>query len=184
MTDNSKEAYMSEVKPVYQRSSCGVEWADITWEFYSRYAGADGFCYRILYSASVVEALQAENAAQANRIKQLEVAFNEWIVKTEFVQKDEDKLFVRYLGMHRADAMHSVILQQKKRIEDLTATSELKAHKMRVEIEALRKQVEMLKKTVPTSSGFCDRSGGCVCGGDLPRIRESCSNWVKSGQEE
>jgi hypothetical protein len=51
------------------------------------------------------------------------------------------------------------------------------------EIEALRKQVEALGQTAPTASGFCSRDGGCVCGGDLPRIRESCSSWVKSAQK-
>ena len=29
-------------------------------------------------------------------------------------------------------------------------------------------------------SGYCERAGGCVCGGDLPRVREGCSEWVKS----
>ncbi len=29
--------------------------------------------------------------------------------------------------------------------------------------------------------GYCERAGGCVCGGDLPRVREGCSEWVKSG---
>lgn len=29
-------------------------------------------------------------------------------------------------------------------------------------------------------SGYCERVGGCVCGGDLPRVREGCSEWVKS----
>ncbi|MCW3700401.1 hypothetical protein [Burkholderia cenocepacia] len=28
--------------------------------------------------------------------------------------------------------------------------------------------------------GYCERAGGCVCGGDLPRVREGCSEWVKS----
>ncbi len=51
------------------------------------------------------------------------------------------------------------------------------------QIEALRKQVEALRHTAPTSIGFCSRSGGCVCGGDLPRVRESCSSWVKSAQK-
>lgn len=26
----------------------------------------------------------------------------------------------------------------------------------------------------------CERSGGCVCGGDTQRVREHCSNWVTS----
>lgn len=25
--------------------------------------------------------------------------------------------------------------------------------------------------------GYCDLAGGCVCGGDLPAIREGCYNW-------
>ncbi len=29
------------------------------------------------------------------------------------------------------------------------------------------------------STGYCNREGGCVCGGDLPAIREGCFNWVK-----
>jgi len=27
-------------------------------------------------------------------------------------------------------------------------------------------------------AGYCERAGGCVCGGDLPRVREGCSEWV------
>lgn len=29
------------------------------------------------------------------------------------------------------------------------------------------------------STGYCDRAEGCVCGGDLPAIREGCYNWQK-----
>ncbi|WP_175783730.1 hypothetical protein [Burkholderia ambifaria] len=29
--------------------------------------------------------------------------------------------------------------------------------------------------------GFCERGGGCVCGGDARRVREGCSEWVKLG---
>ncbi|UAV89875.1 peptide chain release factor [Pseudomonas phage REC] len=29
------------------------------------------------------------------------------------------------------------------------------------------------------ATGYCDRAGGCVCGGDLPAIREGCYNWQK-----
>lgn len=29
-------------------------------------------------------------------------------------------------------------------------------------------------------SGYCERAGGCVCDGDLPRVREGCSEWVKT----
>lgn len=29
------------------------------------------------------------------------------------------------------------------------------------------------------STGYCNREGGCVCGGDLPAIREGCYNWQK-----
>ncbi|WP_221625210.1 VRR-NUC domain-containing protein [Burkholderia cepacia] len=29
------------------------------------------------------------------------------------------------------------------------------------------------------AGGHCERAGGCVCGGDLPRVREGCSEWVK-----
>ncbi|KVX62741.1 hypothetical protein WT33_15805 [Burkholderia stagnalis] len=30
---------------------------------------------------------------------------------------------------------------------------------------------------IPT--GYCERAGGCVCGGDLPRVREGCAEWVR-----
>ncbi|MGU2439531.1 hypothetical protein ACTXHA_03935 [Burkholderia cenocepacia] len=36
------------------------------------------------------------------------------------------------------------------------------------------------EQPVATPSEYCERTGGCVCGGDLPRVRESCSEWVKS----
>ncbi|WP_156443572.1 hypothetical protein [Burkholderia sp. MSMB1835] len=29
-------------------------------------------------------------------------------------------------------------------------------------------------------SGYCERPGGCACGGDLPRVLEGCSWWAKS----
>lgn len=28
-------------------------------------------------------------------------------------------------------------------------------------------------------AGHCERPQGCVCGGDTPRVRAACSNWVK-----
>ncbi len=29
----------------------------------------------------------------------------------------------------------------------------------------------------------CSEGDRCVCGGDLPRIREGCGNWIKRGQK-
>lgn len=29
------------------------------------------------------------------------------------------------------------------------------------------------------STGYCSEGGACVCGGDLPAIREGCYNWRK-----
>lgn len=29
------------------------------------------------------------------------------------------------------------------------------------------------------STGYCSEGGACVCGGDLPAIREGCYNWQK-----
>jgi chromosome segregation ATPase len=91
---------------------------------------------------------------------------------------------------HAVEYFKSENAAQAKRIADLenklherTITSGAKIHELNSEIEALRKQVEALGQTAPTSSGFCSRSGGCVCGGDLPRVRESCSSWVKSAQK-
>ncbi|WP_208450548.1 hypothetical protein [Burkholderia contaminans] len=31
----------------------------------------------------------------------------------------------------------------------------------------------------PNAAGHCSEGDGCVCGGDLPRVREGCANWVK-----
>lgn len=63
--------------------------------------------------------------------------------------------------------------------KDLILNFQNQYAKDHAEIESLRKQVETLGHKAPTASGFCSRDGGCVCGGDLPRIRESCSSWVK-----
>lgn len=32
---------------------------------------------------------------------------------------------------------------------------------------------------LPKRQGVCDRPEGCVCGGDLPAIREGCGYWRK-----
>ncbi|MBR7996732.1 hypothetical protein KDX08_30225 [Burkholderia cenocepacia] len=32
-------------------------------------------------------------------------------------------------------------------------------------------------------SGYCEAAGGCVCGGDLPRVREGCGNWIRGKVE-
>ncbi len=37
------------------------------------------------------------------------------------------------------------------------------------------------RATAPSPGGHCERAGGCVCGGDLPQVREGCAEWVKSG---
>nr|WP_208450355.1 VRR-NUC domain-containing protein [Burkholderia anthina] len=44
----------------------------------------------------------------------------------------------------------------------------------------IRKLVARAPRT-EVAAGHCERAGGCVCGGDLPRVREGCSEWVKSG---
>ncbi len=33
------------------------------------------------------------------------------------------------------------------------------------------------------SSGYCTEGDRCVCGGDLPRVREGCANWVTPNAE-
>ncbi|WP_334029022.1 hypothetical protein [Burkholderia orbicola] len=38
-----------------------------------------------------------------------------------------------------------------------------------------------VRQFAATPGGHCERAGGCVCGGDLPRVREGCPEWVKSG---
>ncbi|MCA8075556.1 hypothetical protein [Burkholderia cepacia] len=37
-----------------------------------------------------------------------------------------------------------------------------------------------VKEPAAAPGGYCERAGGCVCGGDLPRVREGCSEWVQS----
>jgi hypothetical protein len=32
-----------------------------------------------------------------------------------------------------------------------------------------------------STGGHCKEGDRCVCGGDLPRVREGCGNWVKGG---
>jgi len=46
------------------------------------------------------------------------------------------------------------------------------------------KALELLEQLVHPATqpqGHCERTwdGGCVCGGDLPAIREGCYNWKK-----
>lgn len=43
--------------------------------------------------------------------------------------------------------------------------------------------VPLYTKPQPAAApgGYCERVGGCVCGGDLPRVREGCAEWVKLG---
>lgn len=46
-------------------------------------------------------------------------AVNEWIEKTDWVQRNESGLFDDMLGMHRADCMRIVIERLQKRLDDL-----------------------------------------------------------------
>ncbi|MBR8405518.1 hypothetical protein [Burkholderia cenocepacia] len=39
-------------------------------------------------------------------------------------------------------------------------------------------------QSAAATGGYCERAGGCVCGGDLPRVREGCSQWVKLGSAQ
>lgn len=32
-----------------------------------------------------------------------------------------------------------------------------------------------------TATSYCREGDRCVCGGDLPRVREGCGNWAKGG---
>ena len=38
----------------------------------------------------------------------------------------------------------------------------------------------VVEKLKPDPIGYCAEGDRCVCGGDLPRIREGCGNWRKS----
>jgi len=97
---------MSEIKPAQERFD---EWQAATeMSIVGQLLGSQ---FRF-FMAEEVKELRAENKAQAKRIESLEAAFNEWITKTEFVQKDENKLFSKHLGKHRADAIHEVLLSQ------------------------------------------------------------------------
>ncbi len=37
---------------------------------------------------------------------------------------------------------------------------------------------EMLEHVLGVANGYCSEGERCVCGGDLPRVREGCANWV------
>lgn len=65
-------------------------------------------------SLHVGDSEQAEAAAELRRLHRVELARNEWITKTEWVQQAAHP---RELGMHRADVM-------RKRIERLQAENE------------------------------------------------------------
>lgn len=42
-------------------------------------------------------------------------------------------------------------------------------------------QQEGAVATAMGAKGHCKDGDRCVCGGDLPRVREGCGNWVKGG---
>jgi hypothetical protein len=44
--------------------------------------------------------------------------------------------------------------------------------------DRLRGLNEMLRARDELSKGYCSEGDRCVCGGDLPRVREGCANWV------
>lgn len=83
-----------------------------------------------------VARLQKENAEQAKIIAELK---NDEDMANAIIGKNARA----YLDAFEKNAtLKETNAAQAKRIEDLIAKSELKAHKMRIEIEALRKQVE------------------------------------------
>jgi hypothetical protein len=40
----------------------------------------------------------------------------------------------------------------------------------------------MARPTAAGAGDHCREGDRCVCGGDLPRVREGCGNWMKGGQ--
>lgn len=41
-------------------------------------------------------------------------------------------------------------------------------------------EIDAIIASVPGSApGYCELGDRCNCGGDLPRVREGCSNWAK-----
>lgn len=184
---------MSEIKPVYEtRETFRLDWIEVDEERYNRrIEDTELYEGRILYPAAAYEALQKENERLKVDLYGMQEAKKAQFNIRKANQEEAHKLLNEACDdnamkqqtiislKYEINGMHDLNAAQAKRIEDLTAKSELKAHKMRIEIEALRKQVETLGHKAPTASGFCSRDGGCVCGGDLPRIRESCSSWVK-----
>ncbi len=36
----------------------------------------------------------------------------------------------------------------------------------------------MLEHVLGVADGYCTEGDRCVCGGDLPRVRQGCANWV------
>lgn len=45
------------------------------------------------------------------------------------------------------------------------------------ELTAMVRRGMMVSAQDPKPAALCKREGGCVCGGDLPRVRAGCSNW-------
>lgn len=111
---------MSEIKPVHQRSSCGLEWADITRDFHSRYAGADGFIYRSLYPAAAYEAQrnEVERLQKENAELKYDIKYQDEIVESVVALSEKRRLQVveKYA---ENEALVNDNEQQVKRIAEL-----------------------------------------------------------------
>jgi hypothetical protein len=160
---------MSGIKPIYQWQHCrggalkNSWWQDCTEADFNARDNKPQFNVRIMFeTTAAIETLRSEAAAQAKRIEELEAA-TKHLGLTPQQAKD---------GLARHKAMREVMEAQRIAIKT-----------QQEEIEALRKQVEALGHKAPTSFGFCKKQGGCLCGGDVPRVQHGCSNWVKSAQK-
>jgi hypothetical protein len=141
MTDN-REASMSEIKPVYQAKAEHVDWYNISKDVFDILT-KDGFETRILYSAAALEALQAEN---------------ERLTKCLIGANANHEQFERqyYLELNKVDDLTEVTAAQAKRIAELESPlnpyervdlqGKLYITGLQNQIEALRKQVEILQR--------------------------------------
>ena len=95
------------------------------------------------YSSAMSQA-----ADELESLQRYRTAYNEWIDKTEWLQKS---LPAKYLGMHRADALKDMISELEERCATLTDALRLavrqNSHDMLMTAEELRSCEAILEET-------------------------------------
>lgn len=102
--------------------------------------------YETVEKVLPAEPLKAAAAAELRRLHQFEMAYHEWLDKTEWVQAD---MTPTELGMHRADIIRTRVdwvTEDRNRWRKFAHEQLAIVDKMEPENERLTEEVEMLKK--------------------------------------